>query len=729
MRWLLGGCALVGAFLTGCGKIWNNPYPAEKADRTLIHEFFRDRPKHLDPAQSYVENEAWVLFQIYEPLFDYDYLVRPYRLRPNLAAAMPTITSLDERGQPLPPGAPNEQVAYSQYEIKLRPGVRYQPHPAFARDANGQPRYFDLSPEIIADKHSVADFPETGTRELVAADFAYELKRLARPKIHSPVLETFKIIDGMEELIASLQEDVKSGRVDPDGFIDLRDYPLRGVETPDPLTLRIRIKGRYPQFVYWLAMTFAAPIPWEADRFFSQKGMLANNLSLDLWPVGTGPFMVVKHDPSREMLMLKNPNWRGGTYPSEGEPGDQEAGLLADRGRALPLVDGIRWSLEKESIPFWNKFLQGYYDEFSTGKFVLASLDSAVTTAGGNFGVTPEMQARGVTVKSEVEPGLWYFGFNMNDPVWGGQGRDAAAQERARKLRLAASIALDSEEFVQIFFSGLGLPAQGPIPPGLLGNYPGEAGINPYVYEWGNGRPRRKSIDEAKRLLREAGYPNGRDAATGEPLVLALDATDTFKRERLEWIQRKLKAIDVQLLPRTTDFNRFQEKLLQGNNQFLFWGWAADFPDPENFLFLFYGKNAKFPNQGENTSNYANPEFDRMYEQLRIMDLEDPTREALVARMVELLRHDAPWAYAFNDVTLTLSNAWVHNTKPGRIVRSNRQYQRIDGAERDRLVAAWNHPAWWPFPLAAAGIAALGWIMVHYYRSSERARAIARDAA
>jgi ABC-type transport system substrate-binding protein len=316
----------------------------------------------------------------------------------------------------------------------------------------------------------------------------------------------------------------------------------------------------------------------------------------------------------------------------------------------------------------------------------------------------------------------------MNDPVWGGQGRSAEDRERSRLLRLAASIALDSQEFVQIFYSGLGLPAQGPIPPGLLGNIPGKEGINPYVYDWVDGHPQRKPIQDARALLQQAGYPNGRDVRTGEPLVLYLDVPDTFKREQIEWIQRKLKAIDVQAVPRVSDYNRFQEKLLQGNNQFLFWGWAADFPDPENFLFLFYSKNAKYPNQGENTANYANPAFDRLYEQMRIMDLDDPARPGVVAAMVEMLRHDAPWSFAFNDVTLTLSNPWVHNTKPGRIIRSYRQYQRIDREERDRLIAEWNRPVWWPVLPVAGGLAALGWILVRYYRRSEQTRALPQEA-
>jgi oligopeptide transport system substrate-binding protein len=82
-----------------------------------------------------------------------------------------------------------------------------------------------------------------------------------------------------------------------DGWLDLDAYPLSGVEKVDSHTWRIRLKGKYPQFLYWLAMPFFAPVPREVDRFYAQPGMAAKNLTLDWWPVGTGPFMLSENDP------------------------------------------------------------------------------------------------------------------------------------------------------------------------------------------------------------------------------------------------------------------------------------------------------------------------------------------------------------------------------------------------------------------------------------------------
>ena len=71
-----------------------------------------------------------------------------------------------------------------------------------------------------------------------------------------------------------------------------------------------------------MAMTFVAPIPWEADAFYAQPGMADNGLSLNQWPVGTGPFMMTEFVRDRRHVMKRNPNYRGEPYPCEGEPSD-----------------------------------------------------------------------------------------------------------------------------------------------------------------------------------------------------------------------------------------------------------------------------------------------------------------------------------------------------------------------------------------------------------------------
>jgi oligopeptide transport system substrate-binding protein len=176
-RWIvqLSGMALLLLLLAACNKSpWNNPYPASEAGQNILYSSFSERPKHLDPVQSYSSNEYAILGQIYEPPLQYHYLKRPYTLEPLTAEAIPQPRYLDKHGKPVPESSP--QVAYSVYEIHIKPGIRYQPHPALALDAQGRPLYLALSTAELAPVQSLADFKQTGTRELTADDYVYQIK-------------------------------------------------------------------------------------------------------------------------------------------------------------------------------------------------------------------------------------------------------------------------------------------------------------------------------------------------------------------------------------------------------------------------------------------------------------------------------------------------------------------------------------------------------------------------
>src|SRR5574343_1116486 len=127
------------SLLAACGQAWNDPYPAADAGRNILYTAFTDRPKHLDPAQSYAEDEAAFTAQIYEPPLQYHYLKRPYQLVPATVEAVPVPRYLDAKGRELTHDAPAERIAESVYELKLKPGIRFQPHPAFAKDGYGEP--------------------------------------------------------------------------------------------------------------------------------------------------------------------------------------------------------------------------------------------------------------------------------------------------------------------------------------------------------------------------------------------------------------------------------------------------------------------------------------------------------------------------------------------------------------------------------------------------------------
>jgi oligopeptide transport system substrate-binding protein len=314
-RSLLKLLSLLPLMLVGCGgPPANNPYPVADRGKNIYYSSFAERPKHLDPVQSYSSNEITFTAQIYESPLQYHYLKRPYTLIPSVADQVPQPHYLDAHGRRLAMNTAAANIAFTVYEIKVKRGVKYQPHPAFARAASGEYSYHPLSEREIAAKNVLADFREQGTRELKARDFEYQIKRLAHPRLHSPILGLMEdYIVGLKDYAEQLKQvnDKLAKNGNSDAWIDLSRYPLAGVEVVDDHTYRIKLKGRYPQFLYWLAMPFFAPVPMEADRFYGQPGMAKKNLTLDWYPVGTGPYMLTENDPNRVMVLERNPNFHG----------------------------------------------------------------------------------------------------------------------------------------------------------------------------------------------------------------------------------------------------------------------------------------------------------------------------------------------------------------------------------------------------------------------------------
>ncbi len=693
-----GWCVVLAVMLlSACdGTPWNSPYPAAEVRANVLYSSFSERPKHLDPARAYSSNEYDFIGQIYEPPLQYHYLKRPYELTTLAARELPRAMLFDAEGHRLADDASPEQVDHTVYEITIQPGIRYQPHPALALNEAGELRYQQLSAADIERINTLADFSETGTRELTAADYVHQIKRLAHPQIHSPIVGLMsEYIVGLKVLQERLQQ--AQGEITANGgvgFLDLTRFELEGVEVEDRYTYRIKIQGVYPQFVYWLSMPFFAPMPPEADRFYAQAGLKDKNITLDWYPIGTGAYMLTVNNPNRQMVLERNPNYHGASYPKEGEEGDAARGLLADAGMPLPFIGKAVYSMEKESIPYWNKFLQGYYDASGISS---DSFDQAIRVGTqGEAVLTEDMAAKGIRLQTAVASSTYYMGFNMLDPVVGG------FEERARKLRQAVSIAIDQEEYISIFANGRGIAAQGPIPPGIFGYVDGEAGVNPYVYRWVGDAPRRKPIAEAQRLLVEAGYPDGLDAESGAPLTLNLDITASGPddKARLDWYRKQLQKINVQLVIRNTDYNRFQEKMQKGNAQIFIWGWNADYPDPENFLFLLYGPNSKAKQHGENAANYQNPQFDRLFERMKNM-ANGPERQAIIDQMIDLARRDAPWIWGFHPKGYALYHAWYQNAKRNLMANNTLKYLRIDPDLRVEQQLAWNQPVLWPVGIAA----------------------------
>lgn len=628
---------------------WNNPYPG-KLDQNTLYGAFAGAPKTLDPARAYSSEETNIIAQIYEPPLQYDYLARPYKLIPLTLSQMPTITYIKKNGK----------IIYSIYDLKIKPGIYFQPHPAFAKNS------------IPSNIHTLHDFKNTGTRELRAEDYVYQIKRLASPEVASPIFGVLaKYIVGFEAYSKTLQNAYAKNHT-----LDLRKFPLEGVTVINKYEYQIKIYGVYPQFIYWLAMPFFAPIPWEADLFYTSPQLKEKNITLDWYPIGTGPYLLEKNNPNEQMILSKNPHFHGEIHPESHKP--------------MPQVNKLVLSLDKESIPRWNKFLQGYYDRSGISA---DSFDQAIKLdADGKPELTQVMQEKGIRLETTINPSVFYIGFNMLDDVVGGYN------EKNKKLRQAISIAIDYEEYIQLFLNGRGIPANGPIPPGIFGYETGKDHINKVIYFWDNGKVKRNPLSLAKKLLAEAGYPNGIDPKTGKALVLNYDVTSTGNpddKSQLNWMRKQFAKLGIELNIRHTEYNRFQDKVRTGNAQIFSWGWLADYPDPENFLFLLYSANGKVKFNGENAANYANPKVDSLFNEIKNMP-NDEKRLAKIRELLAIIQDDAPWIWGVHPIDFTLSHQWVSPTKPHAFANNSLKYQSINPQLRKQLREKWNRPILWP---------------------------------
>jgi len=650
--WLL---AVLGLWLPS-QACTNNPYPDADADRKILYSQLPEAPRTVDPAVAYSTVDHAVTGPVYDTLLEYHFLKRPYELIPGLAVRVP-------EAEPRPGGG----VAY---RFELRPDLRFHEDPCFGLGASGR-----------------------RTRTITAADVAFQLMRLVDPDVNSPVVTTFWKIRGMKAFGERLRE---RREADP-AFAALRidrQYeaagPVEGLRVLSDRAFEIELAEPYPQIRYWFAMEFTTPVPWEAVAYYHGEG---DRDAFAEHPVGSGPYRVSVYDKRFRIVLDRSPDWYGvrhpewkapaATYPTEGEPGDREAGLLDPRytGRPLPFIERVELRREKETIPAFNKFLQGYYDAASV---IQESFDQVIHE--GNL--SPEMRERGMHLETSVIPAVYYLGFNMDDPVVG-----RAADARGRKLRQAMSLAVDAAEFTRIFNNGRGIPAQSPIPPGLFGYE--KAYRNPY---------REPDLAAARSLLAEAGYAGGIDPETGRPLRLTFDTGDTSARGRLRYLffveaWRKL-GLDVQIA--ATNYNQFQEKVRKGAYQIFFWGWVADYPDPENFLFLLWTPLGRSASGGPNTANFSHERFDELFLAMRARP-DDGRRLALIREMRAILERERPWIELFHPESYGLYQPWVRNVKSLGMSFSTTKYRDLDPEQRARLRAAWNEPVLWPAWVLLAG--------------------------
>jgi ABC-type oligopeptide transport system substrate-binding subunit len=177
--------------------------------------------------------------------------------------------------------------------------------------------------------------------------------------------------------------------------------------------------------------------------------------------------------------------------------------------------------------------------------------------------------------------------------------------------------------------------------------------------------------------------------------------------------------IGVRIKVATCTWPEYLSRLKQKKIQIIGAAWGADYPDPENFLFLLHGAQSRVKNQGENTSNYVNPEFDALFERVKNIP-SSAERQRLIDRMIDIARRDAPWLWGYHPKSYGLSHAWMQNGKPNNMARNNLKYLRVDVERREAMRREWNRPVVWPFILITLALIVSAVPAFLAYRRRER---------
>jgi ABC-type transport system substrate-binding protein len=552
----------------------------------------------FDPVIAWDAASNSVVEEISESMLEYEYLARPMKLAPLTLERLP---EMSDRG--------------ATYLCRIRKGIFFAPDAAF----QGKPR------------------------ELVAADYAYSLKRLLDPALRSPwtwVIEG-KLVGGDEVQAAAK----KSGKLD-------YNAALPGLEIVDRYTLRIRLKQPDYNFPYVLAMPTTAAVAREVVEAYGND--------FGAHPVGTGPYLLKEYQRSNRIVLEANPGFRKVVFDEPAANQADAAIVRALRGKVLPAIGRIEISIIEEQQPRWLAFLKREVDYLQP--FPLDFVDELLDDGK----LKPALAAKGIHHELLLRPNTWWAYFNMEDPVVGGYAPHKIA------LRRAIGMGFNTEEFIRVLFRGRAIPAQGPIPPDIAGYDPTHK-TQAQVYDPG----------AARALLDRFGYKDRdgdgyRELPDGKPLVIERWSTPASRDRQIDELWKKnMDAIGIRMVFKKDKLPELRKMGRAGKVQMRQDGWNADYPDAENYMQLLYG-----PNIGQaNDSRFTLPEFDRLYEQARMLP-DSPERTKLYDRMTDLVIAYAPWKLTHHLLEDHIIQPWVIGYKPHPIRADIWKYLDIDESKR-----------------------------------------------
>jgi ABC-type transport system substrate-binding protein len=476
-------------------------------------------------------------------------------------------------------------------------------------------------------------FPGGKGRTLTSDDVIYSIKRYADANLNAksyPLMQG--VIDGMDAFRAQTKTLGAAS--------DYKKLQISGLVKLDDQHFTIKLTRSNPLALYPLAASQLSIVPHEAVERYGRE--------FENHPVGTGPFTMKQFSRRGVMILQKNPHYHL-SYPAEGDPGDAEKGLLADAGKRLPLVDEVQLPLIEEPQPAMLQFLSGRLDWIAMDRDNFVKM--AFKDASG-FHLKPEFATR-FRLYSEPYLAVEYFSFNLKDALF----------SKNKALRQALAYALDIPAFLEKMRNGRGVALKTIVPLPIAGS---ERDVKAQGYS--------HNLELAKKKLAEAGYPDGKGLP---PITVEYRNSNSLARQEFEFHRAQVAEAGITLKANFQTFSAFLERVeVSGNFQMTDAGWQADYPDAENFYQLLYSPN-KVP--GPNSSSYANPEYDKLYEQSRFMP-NGPERYAIFARLSEIMREDVPIIITWSPIAVGLHQNWVRNLKRNMMLDLPARYVDVDPA-------------------------------------------------
>ena len=451
-------------------------------------------------------------------------------------------------------------------------------------------------------------------REFNADDVVYSFKRVLDPRIGSRGYTLFEnLFVGAKEWRLALAQSTNP--------LSLDRTVLDGIQAVGRYTLKIKLNHPVGHLMDALALSYTAIVPMEAVEFYGSE--------FSERAVGTGPFRLTGFDPGKKIIWDKNPNFRRETFPSGSSKEDKAQGILESENTVIPLVNRIIFTVLSDQDQVWKAFSENKLD-------VIDSMRNYFPQAiNDEEGLEPEFAKKGIRLHKTLLADVTHITFNLNDPILG----------KNKLLRQAISLAYDERTFINLFYHGRAIEAQGAIPPGVFGYDP-------------NYRNHFRRFDRkaAQNLLSQAGYPDGK----GLPPLTYASLNDKAGIQQGEFLAKMLKEIGIQVKLSVYSWADLKNAIRKKEIQMWEQAWLADYPDASNFYQLFLTKNRDNPDL--NDSGYSNTEFDQIYDQM--IQLPNTNQKMhLLTKMGEILAEDCPWIFKSHRSKYALVQPWIKNFK------------------------------------------------------------------